>query len=301
MSLDLHPLPNGLGAEVLSFNTLEPISKGNRDDIRQALFHHLILIFRSQRLTIDQQIRFTEIFGDVEVAPDIKNAHPADSRILIVSNARSNKKGEKNSSQYWHTDRSFVDKPAMTTLLHILHVPVRGGDTLYVDMRKAYETLPVSTKARIEGLSARHSYQASLIFLGRQRSWTATRAGRLARSILIRILQGVDRQNTLFFTFPDVAFPDVVHPLVVVHPVTGRRALYLNETCVNGIIGMGEEESESLLQELYMRSLQPQFIYRHKWQAGDLVVWDNPSLMHRATETPPEYLRVLHRTTAAGI
>jgi taurine dioxygenase len=296
MSFELHPLPDSLGAELLLFNTAEPISESDRVLIREALFEYLILIFRAQNLNIEQQIRFTEVFGEVEVAPDVKNAHPADPRILIVSNARSDKKGKKNSSQYWHTDRSFVEKPTMTTILHILHVPSEGGDTLYADMRKAYETLSDRMKQRIEGLSARHSYQASLIFLGRQHPWAATRAGRSIRSVFNRLVQGPGRQISPFSTFPDV-----VHPLVRAHPVTGRKALYLNQTCINGIEGLGKEESAVLLQGLYAHSLQSRFIYQHKWQPGDLVVWDNPSLMHRATETPPGTLRVLHRTTAAGI
>jgi taurine dioxygenase len=300
MPVAVRPLADGIGAEVLSFDASEPVSVSDQVAIREALFDHLILVFRAQRLSIEQQIRFTGIFGTVEVSPDTRNAHPVDSRILIVSNAQAGKTPRPSSSRYWHTDRSFVDKPSMTTLLHVLQVPARGGDTLYADMRKAYELLSAATKARLEGLRARHSYQESLEWLRRQQPWTARRALETAGSRIGRVVHRMGaRLRSAGALRSSTRFPDVVHPLVRPHPVTGQKALYLNEVCVTCVEGLGEKESGPLLRELYDHALQPRFIYRHKWRPGDLVVWDNPSLMHRATDTPPECPRLLHRSTAA--
>jgi taurine dioxygenase len=299
MSLTVRPLPGGLGAEVLALTASAPLDPGARRALREALFTHLILVLRAQTLTIPQQVALTGIFGDVEPAPDVKNAHPDDPRVLTVSNAHPGRVPRLSSSRYWHTDRSFVDRPSLTTLLYILQVPSSGGDTLFADMRTAYETLPTETKARIEGLSARHSYRASLSWLDRQHPWAIVRARGVARALLDRVASRTRRPAAGSARARTHRFPDVVHPLVRAHPVTGRKALYLNQVCIRRIEGLDDKASQAILDDLYAHALQHRFIYRHRWQPGDLVVWDNPSLMHRATATPPECLRVLHRTTAA--
>ena len=159
-------------------------------------------MFRAQRLSVEEQIRFTEVFGQIEMAPDTRNAHPGDPRILIVSNTNSGKKPQNSSSRYWHTDRSFVDKPSLTTLLHVLQVPTRGGDTMYADMRKAYELLSAGTKERIDGLRARHSYQDSVAWLRRQQPWTVRRALDTAGSLLGDAVKGVSRRVHSFAGAP---------------------------------------------------------------------------------------------------
>ena len=276
MPLQIRPFLNGFAAEVISLNVSDDFDEAVRKLVLDALYDHLVLIFRNQNLTVEQQIRFTEGLGILETAWDSSNTHPSDKRMQVVSNAGRGNISYRTSSQYWHTDRSFVEQPTMATLLHIVQLPPYGGNTLFADMRRAYESLPESTKKLIENLSAYHSFGYRFVEL---------------RSRRISQKEAQTEANR---------YPDVIHPLVRTHPVTKRKALYLSELCLSGIVGVEKEQSDSLLQELYAHALQPEFIYEHRWQPGDLLVWDNPSLMHRASDIPHEHPRTLHRTTTAG-
>jgi taurine dioxygenase len=233
-------------------------------------------VFRNQNLTVDQQIRFTNSIGQLEAAWDTSNTHPEDQRLQVITNAGRKNISQRTSSQHWHSDRSFVERPVLATVLHAVELPPVGGDTLFADMRSAYETLPEGFQSRIANLSACHSYRFQFLTL---------------RSMRISEVVAQTEADQ---------FPDTIHPLVRTHPFTGRKSLYLSELCLREIVGMQKEEAEPLLEELYAHALQPRFIYRHRWRAGDLVIWDNPSLMHRVAEIPHEHPRILHRTTIAG-
>lgn len=276
MSLNIKRLEGGLGAELLSFDASQPFNNETRNQLLAALFEALILIIRDQDLSVHQQIRFTEALGELEVPWTATNTHPEDNRLQIVSNAGREQIDYKTSSQYWHTDRSFVSNPTLMTLLHIRQQPPVGGYTEFADMRRSYDTLPDSMKERVNGLSAYHSYSFRFLELRRQRI-PASRA--LTESSI---------------------YPDVIHPLIRVHPVTGRKALFLSELCLSSIHNMSKEESDSLLHELYSHALQEEFRYQHDWKTGDLLIWDNASLVHRAVDIPQEYPRVLHRTAIAN-
>jgi taurine dioxygenase len=276
MMLKLQKLPGSLGAEIFSFKAHIPLTPSTRDEIRNALFENHVLVFRDQKLTVNQQILFTDSLGLLEAAWDTSNTHPEDRRLQIISNAGRQKNSKRTSSQYWHTDRSFVEKPVLATLLHAVELPPDGGDTLFADMRSAFETLPVRLKNQIGGLLAYHSYKFQFLNL---------RSMRISEAVAQTEAQG---------------FPDVIHPLVRTHPFTERKSLYLSELCLSKIVNMPKDKGEALLRELYAHALQAKFIYRHKWMPGDLVIWDNPSLMHRVDSIPHDHARILHRTTIAG-
>jgi len=277
MSLKIKPFERGFGAEVLLFDASKPFDNETRKHLLTALFDYLIVIIRGQDLSVCQQIQFTETLGELEVPWSATNTHPEDNRLQIVSNAGRDQINYKTSSQYWHTDRSFVKNPTLMTLLHIQLQPPIGGYTEFADMRRSYDTLSDSLKKRVDRLFAYHSYSFRFLEL-RQHRIPAERALKEASN-----------------------YPDVVHPLIRIHPVTGRRALFLSELCLSSIFEMGKEESNILLHELYSHALRKEFIYKHKWQMGDLLIWDNASLMHRAVDIPQEYPRVLHRTAISGI
>src|ERR1041384_2593737 len=156
MTLKLQKLQGSLGAEIFSFKAHLPVTPSTRDEIRDALFEHLVLVFRDQRLAVDQQILFTDSLGPLEAAWDTSNTHPEDRRLQIITNAGRQKNSKRTSSQHWHSDRSFVEKPVLATLLHAVELPPFGGDTLFANMRSAYEMLPEGIKNRIGGLLAYH-------------------------------------------------------------------------------------------------------------------------------------------------
>ena len=276
MTLQVRELSSGIGAEILAFDASAPLDPSTIQAIRNALFERQVLVFRDQELTVSKQIQFTQSLGPLEVAWDTSNTHPDDPRLQIITNAGRKRDSPRTSSQHWHSDRSFVKQPVLATLLHAFKLPPVGGDTAFADMRSAYETLSRDIQERIKHLSACHSYKYQFLKLRSMRISETVAVGEAER------------------------FPDVVHPLVRTHPFTGRKSLYISELCLSHIVGLTKDQSEKLRNELYEHSLQPRFIYRHQWKTGDLVVWDNPSLMHRVMEIPHDHPRILHRTTIAG-
>jgi taurine dioxygenase len=182
----------------------------------------------------------------------------------------------------WHTDMSYLEKPSRGSMLYALEVPQKDGialgDTLFADTAAAYDALSDAMKRRLQGLKAIHRMTK-----GYELEKKKSDKG-------IAYSKEQHRQN-----------PDRAHPIVRTHPATGRKCIYLNKLVVVGIEGMPDDESEPLLEELYAHCIQPQFVYRHKWRAGDLVMWDNCSAQHLATidyELPLR--RVMHRTTLTG-
>jgi taurine dioxygenase len=272
MNYSIQPIASGFGAEITSFNAALPFNWETRIQLLRALFEYQLLIFRSQDLSVQEQINLTERLGDLEIPWSATNTHPEDSRLQIVSNAGREPGGYKTSSQYWHTDRSFVEDPSLITLLHTQQQPPEGGHTEFADIRGSYDCLAASLKTEIKSLRACHSYSFRFSELRKHR----LPPNRASKELM--------------------EYPDVEHPLVRSHPNTGRRALYLSELCLSHINDMSMKESDILLAELYEHVLQEKFIYKHHWELGDLLVWDNAALMHRAVDIPQEYLRVLHRT-----
>jgi taurine dioxygenase len=274
--MQVRKLSNGIGAEVLAFDASASLNPSTVRAIRSALFEHQVLVFRDQELTVSEQIQFTQSLGPLEVAWDTSHRHPDDSRLQIITNAGRKRDSPRTSSQHWHSDRSFVQQPVLATLLHAVKLPPVGGDTVFADMRSAFDTLSSEMQQRLGHLSACHSYKYQFLKL---------RSMRISETVAVAEAE---------------RFPDVIHPLVRTHPFTGRKSLYISELCLSHIVGMTKDQSDKLMNELYEHALQPRFMYRHKWKTGDSVIWDNPSLMHRVMEIPHDHPRILHRTTIAG-
>lgn len=264
------------GVEITGADLSRPISPALAALIRQALLDHHVVVIRDQALSQQQQHDFTLNFGELE---DHVGRH-SDARYAIVHSV-TNLDPDGNPTQaldtrgnyFWHTDKSYHAVPSLMTMLHAVELPPDGGDTQFANMVLAYRALPQAMKDRLAGLRAIHSWEASRIKSG---SRPATEAEKRER-------------------------PPVSHPIVRTHPETGDKALYIgNHT--GTIEGLGDDEGEALLEELLAHATQPEFIYTHHWRPGDVVIWDNRALLHRALANyeMSRHRRVLHRTVVRG-
>ena len=275
----VRPFDAPLGAEVLGLDLSQPV--GNRAFLRvhDAHLKHHVLVFRDQNLTPQQQIDFSRLFGKLQIHV-LRNfqleGHP---EVLVISNIIEDGKptGLGDAGHFWHSDLSYKETPSLGSMLHAQELPAEGGDTLFANMHLAYDTLPSALRSAIKGKYAEHSYLAQYAELQRRSPF---------RPALTQ--QQIDEVKP------------VIHPVVRTHPETGRPALFVSEHFTTRIAGLPEDESRALLDELFVHSVRPEHIYRHQWQPGDLVFWDNRSLMHLAAGCPPDQRRKLYRTTIEG-
>lgn len=277
MSLDLVPLMPAFGAEVRDLDLAADQPESVIGELKRALNQYSVLILRDQRLSEARHVELSRAFGPLMVHVLKQFLTTPYPEIYVLSNVAENGKpiGNHKEGWNWHSDLSYVAEPSMGSLLHALEVPPEGADTLFASMHAAYEALPEETKERIRPLSAVHSY-----------------ATYYAKAFPDREpLDDAQRAKT----------PDIVHPIVRTHPETGRLSLYVGQDIVKEIVGLPFDESERLLAELNRHAIRSDFVYRHKWQANDLVIWDNRCTMHCATPYDDNrYRRVMHRTTVSG-
>jgi taurine dioxygenase len=267
-----------MGAEISGVDLSEPLSDDLFQEIRDALHGEHVLVFRAQNLQPHSFLDFARRFGKPE--PHVLDQyHHADyPDILILSNVVKDGKpaGLADGGTYWHSDYSYLDIPARATLLYSVEVPRVGGDTLFADQQQAYADLPDATKRRLDGLVSLNVYgnRDDLDPLSRTAAASPTLEQKQKRgAFLIR------------------------HPLVRRHPYSGRKALYAVSGTSFGIEGMLDAEGVALLRELAAHSTQPKYQYRVKYGVGDVVVWDNASVLHSATLTDPAHPRTLLRVT----
>ena len=275
----LHPL---FGAEVRGVDLSAPVDDPTVGRIVDALNEHAVLVFPGQALDDEQQIAFSRRFGPLETS--IRKDRPRHVRRAEVSDISNiDEHGRmldpadegaiyNAGNRLWHSDSSFKRVPAMASLLSAREVPPEGGETEYADMRSAWDALAEEKRRGLEGLIAEHSFVYSRGLIGYDQFTEAERA----------------------------AVPPVPQVLVRTHPGTGRKSLYLGSHASH-IIGWPVEKGRVLLRELLEFATQPRFVYQHKWQVGDLVMWDNRCVLHRGRPwDESRYPRVMHRTTVAG-
>jgi alpha-ketoglutarate-dependent taurine dioxygenase len=264
------------GIAITGADLSQPISEALVALIRQALLDHHVVVIRDQVLTKEQQYDFTLNFGEIE---DHVARH-SDARYGIVHSVTNlDATGSPTDAldirgnYFWHTDKSYHAVPSLMTLLHAVELPPAGGDTQFANMVLAYRALPDAMKSRLVGLRAIHSWEASRLQSG---SKPASEAEKRER-------------------------PPVAHPIVRTHPETGDQALYIGNHAA-WIEGLDAAEGKTLLAELLAHATQPEFIYTHHWRPGDLVIWDNRALLHRALANYEmgRHRRVLHRTVVRG-
>jgi len=271
-------------AEVEGVDMTKPLSEEEVDAINAGMNEHAVLVFHDQDIDDEQQLAFTQSLGDIEHAIGTSLRAPDEYRLPTSFADVSNLDKHNNvyarddrrrlfaiGNRLWHSDSSFKVIPAKYSLLHARSIPSRGGNTEFADMRAAYDALDAETRAEIEDLICEHS-------------------------------QIFSRQQLGFTDFTDEErerFKPVRQRLVRTHPATGRKSLYL-ASHAGGILGWPVPEARAFLRDLVEHATQRQFVYAHKWQVGDLVMWDNRRTMHRARPFPAHEPRDMRRTTLMG-
>jgi alpha-ketoglutarate-dependent taurine dioxygenase len=276
--MQLRPLSEAIGTEVLELDISERIPTSDFDSLYKAWLDTSVLLFRGQNLTPAQQVAFTRRFGDIITYYDTtENPLPGHPELLLLTNLTKEGKpsGKASSAYLWHSDGHYLREPPYGSVLYAVEVPPVGGDTWFANMAAAYEALSEETKARLKGLTV--------------------------------IISRVQSRPYNFPNKPPVtpeqraAWPDMPQPLVRTHPESGRKALYIGSNVPWRIVGMPDEESTPLITELQKFSVRPEFTYQHVWRAGDAILWDNATSMHRATPFDvANHRRIMHRTSIAG-
>ena len=263
-----------LGAEVDGVD-LRALDEPAFAAIHRAWLDHQVLLFRQQALADADLVAFSRRFGDLDEAPvqetgrRFVDGYP---EIYIVSNVMKDGVpiGSLGSGEaVWHTDMSYLPQPPKASALYAIEVPAEGGDTWFCSMYAAWDELPAPLKRRVDGLGVKHD--------GTYNSGGYVREG---------VTPTGDPRTS----------PGTVHPLVAIHPETGRRALYLGRRRNAYIEGMTLEESDALLDDVWAHATRDALTWRHHWRAGDLVLWDNRCTMHRRDAFDPRARRLMHRT-----
>jgi len=262
--------PSGetLGCRIEGLDLSQPFGRHELGYTLRALADHGVVCFPGQRLSAAQQVAFSRAFGELEVHVSGVFQEPGHPEMMILSNIVRDGKpvGLADAGQDWHTDMSFSKMIAFVNVLYALKVPHRDGRplgaTLLANMAEAYDTLPEDVKPRIEGRTATHDFE---------KFWEMMRSRGGAASSRAPLTDAQRLQK-----------PPVSHPMVMVHPISGRKSLYADPGYTVRIDGMPEAESEELLQFLFQHQLQSRFQYAHRWSEGDVLVWDNLWTLHNA-------------------
>jgi taurine dioxygenase len=275
-TMEIKPLSPALGAEIRGVDVSRPLSVESLEAIRACWYEYGVVCIKGQKLEEMDQVRFGEYFGELATTQGeytISKSHPS---IMYVTNEKEDGKyigALPDGEMYFHSDMCYVERPSMATILYGIEIPSVGGNTLFANMYKAYETLPEETKQRLAGLKAVNSYEPGT---------SAPMAAMRTRST------------------PSPDARAYAQPVVCTHPVTGKKALYVNRLMTEYIVGMPREESNALLESLFDHQEQRQFIYEHRWTRGDLVMWDNRCMLHARGDFNADELRKLRRVTVKG-
>ena len=276
-----------IAAEIVGVDLSQDLDEDTFNEIERVYDNNAVTIIRDQDLTPAQHVAFSRRFGDLEIHVLKQYLHPGHPELLVLSNLVDDEGkplglADAGRVCVWHTDMSYLEKPPRGSMLYAREVPVKDGkplgDTLFADTAAAYAALPEALKKKLAGLKSIHRMTKGYEGDGK------SGGPRIAYSEEQR------RSN-----------PERAHPIVRTHPATGRKCLYVSRLCSVGIEGMADSEAETLLEALYEHCTRPEFVYRHRWRKGDLVMWDNCAAQHLATmdyELPLR--RVMHRTTLMG-
>ena len=270
--MDIQPLTGGLGAEIFGADIRQP---EDFDDIRQAFIDHSVVVLRDQECTPEDHLAFGRRFGEINVNRFFK---PVDGYPEIATVLKEKDQTEA-IGEGWHTDHSYDRIPALGSILRAIEVPPSGGDTLFVSMAAAYEALSPTMRQFLDGLSAVHSSRH--VFGNTVQDSEAATSGRLGNA--------------------SAATQDACHPIVITHPLSGRRGLYVNPVFTTHIEQLSRAESDAILNMLYEHCRQPEFQCRVRWQAGDITMWDNRATWHKAVNDYHGYRRFMHRITIEGV
>jgi len=280
LNITVTPLSPACGAEISGVDLTRPLAKSVVDAIKDAWGQHLVLVFRGQSLTQEDQLRFASCFGDLgnrkKAPPQLRSRAEGilqdHEKILLVTNIRVDGEpiGAFGDGEFWfHIDSGYAAQPYKYTFLHALELPSRGGNTLFSNMYKAYEAVPEALKQKLKGMKALHIHEYNR-----------------------------DKQASVL---GDIAgIPHHCHPVFISHPDTGRKSLFVDRLMTVRIEGMSQDESDAVLRQLYDIGERPEFIYEHVWRDGDFLMWDNRCTIHARTDFPNTERRLLRRCTVEG-
>ncbi len=274
--ISVEPIAGALGAEIAGIDLSGPLSDRAIGEIRAALLKHLVIFFHDQHLTPEQQLEFGRRFGALQVHEFVE-AMAGYPEILEV---RKEPEETRNFGGGWHTDVSYLERPSLGSVLYAREVPEFGGDTMFANQYRAYETLSDGMKAMLDGMTAIHSAR-------RPYGPNAARAQAYGPS-------------SMHFVFSEAAHAEIEHPVVRTHRETGKKALYVNRTFTLRFKDMTEEESAPLLSYLCDHAVRPEFTCRFRWRANSIAFWDNRCVQHNAINDYGGERRVMRRVTIEG-
>jgi len=293
--ITVHRIGKHLGAEISGVDLSRPLDDDTFAKIAAAFYDNEVVVFRNQTLTPEQHIAFTRRFGTLE--QHVRKEHRLDGypEILIVSNVRDAQGraiGAEDAGRFWHSDLSYKDVPSLLSALYAIEVPVKDGrvlgDTSFASTTAAYEALPEDLKRRLQGLKNIHSYRYYRDKNARAQREEQARGARFVQ-------EHVPTAEQL------KSVPDSEVPIVRTHPVTGRKGLFINEAHTSHIVGLPRAESDTLLARICAHIVKPEFRYQHHWRAGDLLMWDNIAVQHKANfDYDLPLRRLMYRTTVRG-
>jgi taurine dioxygenase len=274
-AIRINKLSENLGAEVIGIDLNQPVDAATVQWLRQNLVEHIALVFRGQTFTADQFLAAASLFGEAMERPNGEYSMSDLPNVHEISSFQTDSKGKRKlTGPIWHTDHTNLECPPNFTALYAVELPDSGGGTSLCNLRIAYERLPGDVKKRVDAMKTANVTLGSGLKHGERGL-----ADSLAR-------QAAEKAN-----------PPVVHPLVRTHPENGSRSLYFNPTKTENIIGMNPDESQDFLEEMVGLMVRPELVYTHKWQHGDMLIWDNRSSLHKANfDYDPNQHRLLLRT-----
>ena len=268
--IEVHPIAGALGAEILGVDIASPLEPGVVSEIRRAFLDHLVIFFRDQGLTPQEQLAFARQFGEPMEYPQIKGLLECPLVIAVIKRPHE----RVNFGGVWHSDTTYLERPPMASMLSAVEVPAFGGDTLFANQYMAYETVSEGLKKMLNGLDGVNTSMKPEI--------ARTREDRL---------RDADEKSKVL---------NAAHPVVRTHPKTGRKALYVNRAHTAHFDGWSEEDSRPLLEYLFEHQVRPEFTCRFRWKRGSLAFWDNRCAQHNPVNDYPGCRRIMHRVTLAG-
>lgn len=284
MSPVTRPIDGSFAHEVIGLRLWERQYESTLAALRALWSDVGLLVFRRQALTEDELAGFAAAFGRLQAPARADWASPGQADIGYISNLKHQDGrdigGLGVGPLEWHTDQSYLAEPATGALLHAVEVPRAGGATHWANLDLAYRALPDALRRAVDGQSAVFSYARRMSSFGYARNLLG--AGDDPAAVIAELRRRV---------------PDVVHALTLVHPVSGRRALYLDPTTTAEVVGLTPDDGAALLRALAEHATRPEHVYAHHWQPGDLVLWNNAFLLHRRDDFDPSHPRLLKRAT----
>lgn len=274
-----------IGAEIIGVDISVPVDTPTFKAIEAALDRYAVVVIRGQKLKPAQLAAFSRLFGTPQINVRTEGNHEDVPEVGWITNVTKDGKplGSHDAGRYWHSDLCYLAIPSKLTILHSLEIPQRDGvvygDTNFAGMAAAYESLPEAMKRRLQGLEAANGYRYM---------WNRKAHEFGVREVL---------SEKELAKYPE----DAIHPVVRTHPSTGRKCLYVCEGYTWRILGIPESESDELLRQLFSHAIRPEFVYSHKWRVGDVLMWDNCAVQHKASfDYAPPLRRVMQRCTIEG-